>query len=270
MYALNFEYDGKLLSDYGFMICFIDGSLGVNNVETGYNISFEKVKRNGGRNYGLISTSYEDCVQATFHICKRPDMWDDQEITNDEYRNLVRWLNRHEFLKFRVFNEFEHDDAPCYFFASFNIGKIYIRDILYGLELTVTTNSPYGYGAQIEKLWEIPNAGGTVELYDVSDDAGYICPDMEITCRSSGDLIIENELLDSRMSISNCVSGETIKVHGDTKILESSNGAHKIYNDFNYEFLKIGNTFHERNNIIKFSMPCLCKLTYSPIIKDIP
>lgn len=269
MYALNFEYDGLLLSDYGFMICEIDGSSGVNTVKTGFDISFNTVKRNGGRNYGLASASFDECVQSTFHICKDPDKWDDLEITNDEYRNLVRWLNRSKFLKFRILNEFEHDKMPCYFNASFNIGKIYIRDILYGLELTMTTNAPFGYGELVEKDLDVPN-GDKVIIYDMSDDAGFICPDMVVKCQEDGILLVKNSLSGTAFTIKNCKAGETITVNGETQIVTSSLSSHAIYDDFNYDFLRIGNTFHNRENVITVSMACHLKISYYPIIKDIP
>ena len=270
MYALDFEYDGRLLSNYGFIICEFDGQNGLSIMETGYKITFNKVARNRGRVNSLVSTQYDECITAQFHICKNPDEFDDLEITNDEYRDMVRWLNRHEFLQFRVLSEAEGvDRASCYFNATFNIEKIYIHDVLYGLSLTIETDAPFGYGLPFEKTWEV-DANETIEFVDLSDDFGFIYPDMTIICGESGDLVISNITFDNTMQINNCIAGEKISVYGSPQILESSNKRHKIYNDFNYEFLRIGNSYTDRVNSLKFSIPCTFTMNYTPTIKDIP
>ena len=45
---------------------------------------------------------------------------------------------------------------------------------------------------------------------------------------------------------------------------------HDVYNDFNYDYFKIGNTINNRSNKISVSLPCKIELRYSPIIKDSP
>lgn len=270
MYASDFEYDGRLLSSFGFIICEFDGSGELNIAETGYDITFNKVTRNRGRKNGLVGTQYDECVQTTFQICKNPDEYENTEITNDEYRELVRWLNRHEFLKFRILSEAAGlDRALCYFNASFNIEKIYVADILYGLALTVETDAPFGYGLPFEKEWNV-GANGKITFVDFSDDSGYIRPEITITCKAAGTLRVVNETHDSTMQIKNCSVGEVIHIYGDTQIITSSVANHKIYNDFNYEFLKVGNTFASRRNVISISLPCTFKINYTPVIKDIP
>lgn len=270
MYATDFEYDGRLLSSFGFMICEFGGDGSLNTVDTGFNITFNKVKRNNGRKNGLASTSFEECAQTTFCICKNPQECDDVEIANDEYRDLARWLNRHEFLRFRIISEVEGlDRTLCYFNASFNIRKMYVADRLYGLELTAETDAPYGYGIPVKREMTLP-ANGMMIVSDMSDDIGFIRPDVTIVCGASGTLAITNLTHPCTMQIKNCVQGETINVYGGTQIITTSLSSHKIWNDFNYEFLTIGNTYSNRKNEIKVSIPCTIKIQYDPIIKDIP
>ena len=270
MYALDFEYDGRLLSQYGFIICEFDASSGANVADTGYDIQFEKVSRNHGKQHGLVSAEYEDCVTTTFQICKDPEGCDDLRISNDEYRDLARWLNRREFQKFRIVNEYEDDRPACYFNASFNIKKIMIADKLYGLELTAETDSPFGYGVTFDKTWTISKAGGNFELTDMSGDIGYICPEVIVTCKSAGTLTLKNSLYDVSTTLKNCTSGEVIHFYGDTQIIESSRSAHALYDDFNFEFLRAGNTLTTRKNTISSTLPCSIEIKYTPIIKDIP
>lgn len=257
------------MSQFGFIICDFDGSSGANTIDTGYTITFTKAKRGNGRKYGLVNTQYEGCLTTTFHIAKNPDDCSDQEISNDEYRNIVRWLNRHRFLPFRVIYEYDRDNEPCYFNASFNIRKIIIAERLYGLELTVETDSPYGYGVPFKKTFQL---GGNFEarFIDYSDDSGFFVPDMKITCGASGNLTITNLLTDTSMSLKNCTEGEVITIRGDTQIITSSISSHQIYNDFNYEFLQIGNSYNNRENVLTATLACTIELSYRPMIKDIP
>lgn len=272
MYAINFEYDGQYLSDYGFIICHFDYSDGVAVADAGSKISFNKVSRNYGKSYGLAGTVYEECVTTSFDICKNPDEYeyDERQISNDEYRDLMRWLNRREFLKFQVFDEDDKERDTCYYNVSFNIEKIKIGEILYGLRLTLESDKPYGYGQEQSVSWTFGDTSVPKIFSDMSDDVGFIYPNVRITCNANGNLSIYNELLDCTTTINGCKVGEVISLDGDVQFISTSYSNHDICNDFNYEFFKIGNTINTRNNRITVSLPCEIKITYSPIIKDTP
>lgn len=273
MYAIDFEYDGQYLSDYDMIICHFDYSSGSATASAGSKISFGKVSRNFGKLYGLTNTSFDECVTTTFDICKNPDRFEDysdRQITNDEYRDLMRWLNRREFLKFQVFDEDDKDRDTCYYNASFNIEKIKIGEKLFGLRLTMESDRPFGYGQTLSVNYTFANSSVVKILIDMSDEVGYIYPDVQITCNSAGTLSIYNELLDATTQIKNCSNGEIITLKGTEQIISSSNTSHDICNDFNYEFFRIGNTIQTRANKISVSIPCEIEITYNPIIKDTP
>lgn len=268
MYSTDFEYDGAYLSDFGFMVCSFDGGGGASNVTAGSELTFNKVSRNGGKYFGLTSAIYESCISAEFDICKNPDVYDDLIISNDEYRDLMRWLNRCEFLPFRVENEDDVDSDVCYFDVSFNVEKIKIAEKLCGLHLTMETNKPFGYGLPVKNEWSISDATAVYTLYDLSDEIGEIYPDMQITINADGNFSIHNSLTNCTMYIANCTAGEVITIHGLSQIIESSVSGHKIANDFNFVFFKIGNTVNNRANEITVSLACDLSITYKPVIKD--
>lgn len=272
MYAIDFEYDGQYLSDYGFIICQFDASTGVNIAEAGSKITFNKVSRNNGKSYSLTGAKYTECVQTTFDICKNPDLYDyeDREITNDEYRDLMRWLNRREFLKFQAFDEMNGERDTCYYNVGFNINKIEIAGKLYGLRLTLESDKPFGYGQEQSVSWTFSDVSVSKILSDVSDEIGYIYPNMTITCNAEGDLSIFNELENCTMQIKNCSVGEIITINGESQTIETTYSSHDICNDFNYEFFRIGNTINNRSNKISVSKPCSIVIKYTPIIKDAP
>ena len=272
MYALDFEYDNQYLSSFGFIVCNFNFSEGVNEMTAGSTITFNKVSRIQGKKYSLSSTQYDECITTTFDICKDPEIYDleDMEISNDEYRDIMRWLNRKEFLKFSILNDTDSEQEICYFNASFNVTKIKIREKVYGLRLVMETDKPFGYGSEQIFSWNFTSANTSKTFNDISDEIGSTYPTIVIKCKQAGDLILHNDFEDCTTIIKNCKVGEEITLHGDTQIITTSLNSHDICNDFNYEFFRIGNTYINRNNKITVSLACSITLRYSPIIKDAP
>lgn len=274
MRAIDFEYDNRYLSDYGFIICDFNFGSGANEIDAGSTITFNKISRHSGKKYSLSSTQYDECITTSFDICKNPDIYDpeDMEISNDEYRDIMRWLNRREFLKFKVIDDgndnFERD--TCYYNASFNIDKIKINEKLYGMRLKMETDKPFGYGQEQSVSWTFSDSNVSKILSDISDEIGYIYPTIIITINRNGDLSLYNELENCTTVIKNCKVGEVITLDGDTHIITTTYISHDVCNDFNYEFFRIGNTINNRNNRISVSLPCNVVIKYTPIIKDTP
>ena len=274
MRAIDFEYDNRYLSDYGFIICDFNFGSGANEIDAGSTITFNKISRHSGKKYSLSSTQYDECITTSFDICKNPDIYDpeDMEISNDEYRDIMRWLNRREFLKFQVIDDgndnFERD--TCYYNASFNIDKIKINEKLYGMRLKMETDKPFGYGQEQSVSWTFSDSNVSKILSDISDEIGYIYPTVIITINRNGDLSLYNELENCTTVIKNCKVGEVITLDGDTHIITTTYISHDVCNEFNYEFFRIGNTINNRNNRISVSLPCNVVIKYTPIIKDTP
>lgn len=267
MYALDFEYDGQKLSDKKFIICDFNSPSGADTISAGSKISFNTVPRHSGKRFGLSSTNYEECFECKFHICKHPDINDNMEISVGECRSLMRWLNRRCFLPFRFI--FDDGATNRIFDASFNISRIEINKKLYGLELEMHTNRPFAYSEPIGTNLNFEDISAKGVVIDVSDEIGYIYPDVTIECLEDGDLEIHNTTIECIMAIKNCKSGETIQIHGDAMIITSSDPEHAIYNDFNYHFLRIGNTMKTRENIITASLPCKIQIKYRALFKGV-
>lgn len=274
MYALDFIYDGRLLSDYGFIVCNFDYSNGFETASIGSNITFNKVSQHSGRNFSLTSAVYGECITSTFDICKNPNFFNGNEriITNEEYRQIVQWLNRREFLKFHLIDEGNSDfvNENCYYNASFNIEKIKLNEILYGLRLTMETDKPFGYGVETKLKLIFSTANSSKVMPIISDEYGHIYPDVTILCKKDGNITLKNLTEKCSTTIKNCKFGEVIHLYGEQQIIQTSLSSHDICNDFNYDFFRIGRTFSNANNTIAASIPCDVEIKYTPIIKDIP
>lgn len=262
MKIFDFEYDGISLRNMGYIVCNF-GSKGLETISNGSQITFNKVSTFNGSKHKLVSTEYEDCLTATFQICKHPcEANGVEEITIEESRIIMRWLNRKDFHKFRLFNE---GYINIYFEASFNVSKIELDGKIYGFELEMITNRPYAIHEPIMNTIKNTQENGTKTIYSKSDEEGYIYPDMEITINSDGDLKIHNGLENRTMYIANCKAGEVIKIK--YPMIESSLSSHKIQNDFNWQFFRIANSYRNKANELTISLPCTIKMVYSPIVK---
>lgn len=270
MNASDFEYDGHLLSQYGFVICSFDESKGVQIDDAGSKISFTKVPNYSGRNNILINTKYDECIQITFDVCKDPEIYSNEEmvVTDEELLKLIRWLNRREFKKLR----FDYDDSRLYYLnASFNFSKITIADKTYGLRLTIETDKPFGYRDVEDQVLEFSandvTNRNTMTFVDLSDEIGSVYPDITIVCKGSGDITLNNDLTGCNTTILGCTANEVITIRGDEQIISTSLSSHDIYNSFNWEFFSIGNVLNNRLNNITSTLPATVIISYQPVVK---
>lgn len=277
MLATDFVYDDIKLSDKGYIICDFDDKSGVEIVDIGSNISFNKIKRDSGRIYTLASATYDECVTATFDICKNDCLYsnNEMEISTQQFRELMQWLNRREFLPFRIVDE---EQTVCWYDASFNVDKIVVGGKIYGARLTMETDRPFGYGDKVTKKYVLNSPNPGVGVINTSNEIGYLYPIVIIKCLVDGDLTITNRLEECATVIKKCSSAEVITLNGETQTIETSkennHTKNKIHNDFNWEFPRLGIKMSRgqviRNNLIATSMPCEMTIEFRPIVKDVP
>lgn len=261
MKARDFEFDGKNLSDFGFVICKF-GSKGLETISNGGQSTFNTVSTLDGKKHRKVSVKYEDCAEDTIQICKTPCSNNVMEISDGEFRELTRWLSRNKFLKYK---KLEQSSIDLYFEVRFRISKIEIDGILYGLELEIESNTPFA--RKENKLITINNTtkNGAHSINDTSHEEGYIYPYTEIIITESGNLNIHNAMEDRDTYIANCVAGEVITM--DYPVITSSLSSHNIQNDFNWTFFRVANTYENSRNDLTISIPCTMKVKYSPIVK---
>ena len=261
MAAIDFIYDGIQLSERGYMICNFNGNN--DTISNGSEITFTEVPIQNGVRRAVAGTKYDTVIQTTFGICKdfcnNNLTLNDGFITVSEVRSLARWLNRKEYLPFVLLTD-GWDDIT--YFGSFQIEQVRFGDKIIGLNLTMTTNSPFGWQSPVTRSFSNVRS---FSINDVSDDIGYLYPEMIVTCRSSGDLEIHNSLSSYYTEIKNCSSGESI--HFSYPVIQCDNDEHDIANDFNYVFPRIENTFNNTGNVFSLTLSCNVDITYRPLAK---
>ncbi len=270
MYVIDFEYANKMLSDFGCMVCHINTNVDVKEVNIGCDITFKTVKNNHSSIHSLTSSSYEDVYTTTFEIMKNVcnKNSDDKYMTPQEARNIVKWLNRREYHKFKLFNPYYDIFDICYY-GSFNVKQIMLNEKILGLSLTFTSSAPYGFGDTIEFSILTSKPNEKFSIFGDSDEIGIIYPNIKIICLQDGKLEIANKTTGTYIYIDDCSSGEIICMDGEHKIIISDKrDANILSNNFNYEFLDIEvNESDSLENIYETSMPCEIFVSYSPIRK---
>lgn len=268
MYAEDFEYDGRRLSDYGLMICTFGGSSGVETISTGAQISLTTVSRFNNRRRSIVNANYAEYMKTTFYVAKNPCV-SVVDISPTEYREIVKWLNRRRFIPLRFLSLVGHSPDPCYFNAMCNIQKVTAGDRIVGIEISVETDSPFGYGEERKEII-MPGYDGQDYVDYFTDEVGFIYPNVKITLMGAGNLTIHNSLDKEDTVITNCSDGEVITMDGEKQSLHSNLLSHEMYDCFNYNFIKLISQLNQCKNRFTSSVPCSIQITYKPIIRDLP
>lgn len=262
MFVTDFEFDGKLLSEQGYMIGYSDGI--PESITNGSEITLNTTPFQNGMLYELTTTTYNECLTTTFNVYKDPCVFGNEYVFSmEEIREMMRWLNRKKFYSFRFM---DGDYMNLEYRATFtNISREFCGGDVIGLVLTLQTDKPFAYGRTIVKTFSGAENNWTFIIGCDSDEESDIYPHMTIKLNEPGTLTLYNKFNDVTTVVKNCQDQETITL--DYPLVESDNDNHKLQNDFNYRWFSIGTKFRERRNIVTVSLPCTIKLEYAPIIK---
>lgn len=297
----NFIYDGTSLSSLGYMICSLESNNSFDTITTDSQRTFSNVSMYGGKYMPFTISRFEDRLEFSFNIIKNICDGDMKKynITVNECRYLKRWLSRPDAHVLKIASR---EYMNIYFEGSFNVQEVFYGEYRIGLSLTFITNRPFAmhepviftkvfdgepelYDIDLDlvnsQLQEDPDneellaekteilekkESCILRISDISDEVGYVYPDIEIVCNESGHLCLTNSFDGREMIINNCTKGETIVINHNL-IIGSDNPDHDIQNNFNYEFLRISNDYYSNSNNITCSLSCKVKISYSPVAK---
>ena len=254
----DFIFDGKALSDFGYMLSY-ENSEDVLDVSK---MQYNTVKGALSDVSYRVSYSYEQNYTSTFTIVKSYCDFEPDELfmTNDDISEMTRWLARKQYKWFRFIDD--NDDDEIWYKVQFQIAKEYVGDNVIGLQLTVTADSPYGFTREIKR--EVTDT----EVVNISsDEEGYIYPTCRIECASGTvNITVVSNGNTYTTIIKNCTAGEIITIDGETLQISSSVD-HDFTKDFNYVFPRLCNTYGNGRNEITVSSGTTLTLKYRGIRK---
>lgn len=263
VFCTEFIYDGISSREYDIIICSFDGGQS-GEMTIGNNIEFTTFKSPNSNRWMKTGALYNEQLTFSFHICKNPcnNIYKDKFFTERELSFLIRWLVRKDYKWLQFIQEgYENIFYNC----QINAQRYMFAGKCYGLTLTVTCDAPFGWSQNMNTTIS-SSTSKTVYLYDSSDEIGEIYPSVDIYIKENNQNIsIENYLTGSNLTISNCVPGEHITMNEmkikSSECLKNNDdnyiGNHTtIFNDFNYKWFTLGNTFDNRENEIKVTGNC--------------
>ena len=271
MKLTDFEYAGEKLSAKGCMVCTWDSS-GDESRTLGGNLTFTTVRNNNSNVQRKVSNTYDNpYAPEQISICKVNCYGDPSQSywSEEEIRSFMKWLNRKSYEKLRPIYDKVYNGT--YFKCSCNVSAHEFGGNVIGLDLTFTTNAPFGFADKEVDTYTI--TGGTnITVHSESDEIGFIYPKIIITMQEAGDLVItnSNETKDiyKKTIIKNCAYNEVITFSGESKMIDTNLKAHTtLPRDFNYVYPRLHTTYSSDSTVFNFSLPCTAKFEYAPIRK---
>ena len=261
----DFEYDGIALSDMGMTVVSFDG-VQDGDITTDSQRSFESISLFGGRYQPFLTSVYEDRLEIEFSIGK--NLCNDENdfiLSIEEIENLQYWLNRPTPHKFKILDDEEYADV--YWEGSFNLQWVKYGERIVGVNLTFISNRPYAQGERIAYIEDLTSSNELV-INDISSDEGKIIPDVKLVLKENGNLEFVNTFngIPTITKINNCKKDEIITISHMMQIY-SNLQSHDIYNDFNWVFPSIFNTYDLVTNTFTSNLECECVIAYNPVRK---
>ncbi len=266
MYAVDFEFDGRRLSDFG---CVLTTFNGMENgpVPSGADVVFNIATTSGSDIYNVFATNYDSPYSTTLSICKDPCVGDNATnpyFTPREASAIQSWLcRRTQYCKFKILEDGYED---IYWMGWFSSQQYMLGSHIAGFEVTFTADAPYGYLEDISLHYTCTaNTGFNVD--SMSYEEGYVIPNIVITCKAAGNFQLTNNRDDKITKIDNCTNGEVITIDGKTLYISSSRASHDLAIDFNFLYPRIFNKYGDTKNTFTPNMACTIDVTYTPAIK---
>lgn len=240
MYCTDFEFDGELLSDHGFMICQFDGN---DNSWSGGEVTFITSKPPYQDRQDYYTYSYDTPITITFSVCKNTCENDDREmyITQDDYSDMSRWLCRQDGYHWLRFDQEGWEDV---FYNSYiNITPYQINGRTLGFNITVTTDSPYAYSQEYKYNFNF-DTNNIFTFKNYSDAVGSIYVDATIIPKENGNIefVSGNDEHHCLTKINNVGIGDEIRLNGNNDILVGITNP----NNFNFVFPIVANSYKDR------------------------
>lgn len=250
MYAADFVFDGRKLSNYGLMIGEIGGSS--MSTTTG-GMTVKSISVPGKDAFEIYASAYDGSVVWEFDIVK----YDCSDLNNPyisqtEDAAIRRWLIRKDGYHWIHFEQDEFEDI--FYKVYINLSPLYINGRLAGYHATVTSNCEYGFSKIYTYNFSL-NGTGSFEIINLSDEHGYIYPEFTITSLSSGNFIFQNLCEEDKnryTQIYGMENNQNIHIDSENEIMEGTG-----YDKWNWKFPRmVQDAYGYKPNIFSANLPC--------------
>lgn len=260
VHPTGFVFDDKTTEEFGLILCSFDS--GYEDGVAGSEIEFTKTSNPVRKRwYKTGNATYQSPLEFSVQVAK-PSF---EEFDTYELAAIQRWLIRQDGYKDFQFIQKDYDNV--HFNVMVNKMEYVGTGIVRGITINFVCDSPFGYG-HLEKF-KYSASGNTLvfKIIDMSDEIGYIYPDVTIEILQNCNLSIHNSIENRTFTVKNCIKNEVITIDGKTLQMSTTAISHNLYNDSNYIFPRIANKYYERTNIFTINGKCNITMSYRPIRK---
>lgn len=250
MYATDFVFNGRRLSNYGLLVCEIGGNS--SSTTTG-GITVKNISVPGKDSFEIYATTYDGSIVWEFDMIKYDcNSFDTPYISPNEDAAIRRWLIRKDGYHWIHFDQDEFEDI--FYKVYINLSPVYHKGSLIGYHAVVTSNCEYGFSRQHSYSFSL-NGSNSFEIVNISDEHGYIYPTFTITPLSSGNLIFHNTCEEDRnryTQLYGIENNQTVHIDSENEIVEGID-----YDKWNWKFPRmIQDVYGYKSNFFTSSLPC--------------
>lgn len=258
----DFVYDGRSLSSQGYIICGFSDDDDIDTIDTDSQRSFSNISLFNGKRQPFTSVTYNDPLAFTYQCCKNPCDDDDLQIPIADMQEIKRWLSPPTPRKLELPDDERY--AGFYMEGIWNVSEVWGAGKCIGFQISFNSNRPYALKNLVTQKGSV-SANGSFVITDTSDDQGFVYPTLMVTCKSAGTLTLHNSYDGRDTIVKNCAAKQIICFTPELQI--SSSNKRNFSDDFNWKFLRIGNTLSNRKNTITSSIAIDYVFSYSPVAK---
>ena len=232
MFATDFLFDGQRASDFGLIICSLDGGV---ETASGGEIEFNVVKTPNRDRFTFYDSQFNTVLEWNFTIMKNYCYDSNYYFNQYEESRIAKWLIKTDGYRQFQFDQEGYEDIIYNVYI--NVSPHQIGGKTIGFDLTVTSDCAYGFTNLITQKATI-NSSTFYKFMINSDINTYIMPIIKIN--GNGNFYISNDR-DLSQNIDN--EGESrfenieneIIMDSDNDIISGLNSP----NDFNWYFLRL-------------------------------
>ena len=230
-WATKFIFDGIVSDSYGLM-CGKLNSSGEDSSSSG--AAVEIIEEYIPRRVKPYFYGTQFAEKLEFQI----DIFSESVIDRYLVQAIEQWLfGNRVYKKLQIL---QCDMYDTYFNCIISKGEVIsVGNEVIGFSCTVICDSPWGWGKKVTQNIPSVAVDQTIEIVNSSDDTSYLYPNVTLySSEQQFNIRIINTSDNNReMAFTSLVSGETLTINNDIKLVESNKGG--IYERFNGVYLRL-------------------------------
>lgn len=234
--ACEFQYDGKSSNDFDLKIVEFSSrsSGGAELIGIPLEIEEARIKNNPKPFFYGVQTG--DKLKFTIQIAHLPDNGlaaNKNQLTQHTVGAISKWLFKRQYSEFKIIDP---DYSNIVYNAIFqNPRRIEVGKGLYGFEIDVICDRPYGYRKQTITRQVVGSATFNIKNLGYSQD--YLLPEIQFTASTSFS-IRNNTDNNNTATFTGLASNETIYFNNARQEIISSTGLNRN-NNFNFKWFRL-------------------------------